>query len=215
MRRVSWVFGFIFMAVALVACSGGREKATTRQEPYALPDVKCSLDPRKLGEVEKIRDFGNGRGCGVRNAWRVYSLQGVQMNQPVVLNCATVNAFAHWIANSMQPQAEKRFGKPVVKLDVPSAYSCRSRNNIRGARLSEHAHGNAIDVSVFHLQDGRRVDVAQGWFGSRKEKKFIGSVRSGACGLFKTVLGPGADRYHKDHLHFDLQQHRRGSSYCR
>ncbi len=215
MRRVSYFLGCVVMAAALVACSGGREKSTTRQATRDLPEVKCSMDPRRLGEVEKIRDFGNGRGCGVRNAWRVYSLQGVQMNQPIVLNCAAVNAFAIWIANSMQPEAEKRFGETVVKLDIPSAYSCRTRNNVRGARLSEHAQGNAVDVSVFRLRDGRKVEVEQGWFGSRKEKKFIANIRSDACGLFKTVLGPGTDRYHKNHLHFDLQHHRSGGVYCK
>ncbi|MCA0434282.1 MAG: extensin family protein [Proteobacteria bacterium] len=203
------------MAIALVACSGGREKSTTRYQPPAIPEVKCSIDPRRLGEVEKIRDFGNGRGCGVRNAWRVYSLQGVKMSQPVVLNCAMVNAFATWIANTMQPAAEDRFGEAVTSLDVPSAYACRPRNNVRGAKLSEHGHGNAVDVSVFRLQSGRKVEVEQGWFGSRKERRFLASVREDACGLFKTVLGPGSDRYHKNHLHFDLQRHRNGGSYCR
>jgi hypothetical protein len=35
-------------------------------------------------------------------------------------------------------------------------------------------------------------------------------VRQAACGWFTTVLGPGSDEAHHDHLHVDIQQH--GSS---
>ena len=214
MRRVGFVLGSLAMAAALVACSGGKDKPRTDGSGLPAGEVRCTVDPRSLGEVEKIQDFGDGRGCGVRNAWRVHSLHGVRMNQPVVLNCAVINTFASWISQSLQPNAERRFGEQVVKLDIPSAYACRTRNNIRGARLSEHALGNAVDVSAFTLESGEKIVVEQGWFGSRRVKKFIAALRRDACGPFKTVLGPGADRHHKDHLHFDLQWHRRGGSYC-
>ena len=35
-----------------------------------------------------------------------------------------------------------------------------------------------------------------------------------ACGPFGTVLGPEANRFHRDHFHFDTARYRSGS-YCR
>ncbi|HKD27934.1 MAG TPA: extensin family protein [Xanthobacteraceae bacterium] len=35
----------------------------------------------------------------------------------------------------------------------------------------------------------------------------VDAVRSAACGWFTTVLSPGADAAHTDHLHVDMAQH--------
>jgi hypothetical protein len=45
------------------------------------------------------------------------------------------------------------------------------------------------------------------------EIAFLKSVRGDACGIFGTVLGPGADEAHKSHLHLDVKE-RRGASFC-
>lgn len=200
-------------ALTLVACSSGRDKPSRSTTP--IPEQACRVDPRKLGDVEKIEDFGNGRGCGVRNAWRVHSLQGVEMSEPAIMNCAMVNSLAWWIQKSMQPTAQRRLGERVVKLSIPSHYACRNRNNSRRGKLSEHGHGNAIDISAFHLESGEKLIVEQGFFAGRSNKKFLQSIRADACGPFRTVLGPGSNKYHDDHLHFDLQRHRNGGAYCR
>lgn len=216
MRHLASVAGLALLAAALVACSGGREKPkSSYRKEAAIPAVACARDPREFADAEKINDFGNGRGCGVRNAWRLRSVNGVKLSQPLVINCAVANTFAQWIEDSVQPAAESRFGERVTGLTVPAGYACRSRNSVRGAKLSEHAHGNAVDVSGFTLESGEHVSVEQGWFAGRKTRKFLARVRADACGPFKTVLGPGSDRHHDDHLHLDLQRHRSGGSYCR
>ena len=87
------------------------------------------------------------------------------------------------------------------------SYSCRSRNSQRGARLSEHAFGNAVDVMAFRFADGREVSVVRGWRGAPEEQEFLREVFVGACGYFNTVLGPGADVFHHDHFHLDLARH--------
>lgn len=214
MRPFVLVAGSVLLALALVACSSGREKTRPQRPDSSLPPVSCAADPRSFAEAEKVRDFGNGRGCGVRNAWRLYSVNGVQLSQPIVVNCAVANTLSTWITDVMQPAAERRFGERVTKLTVPAGYACRTRNNVRGAKLSEHGHGNAIDISGFELEGGDHISVEQGWFAARKTRKFLANVREGACGPFTTVLGPGSP-YHDDHLHFDLQRHRSGGSYCR
>ncbi len=216
MRRFVSVLGCALLAVALVACSGGREKTRpSKQSQTDLPPVACAVDPREFADAEKVDDFGNGRGCGVRNAWRLYAINGVRLSQPLVVNCAVANTMSHWIDEVLQPAAERRLGERVVGLTVPAGYACRTRNSVRGATLSEHARGNAMDVSGFKFESGDHVSVEQGWFAGRQTRKFLAEVRAGGCGPFKTVLGPGADRHHKDHFHFDLQRHRSGGAYCR
>ena len=215
MRFLVSVVGLFVLALAVVGCSGGREKPTpAREQNESVSYSACSKDPREFAEAEKVRDFGSDRGCGVRNAWRLFSVNGVRLSQPTIVNCATANSLSIWITKVMQPAAERRYGERVTAITVPDGYSCRTRNNVRGAKLSEHAHGNAIDISGFTLEGGERVTVEQGWFGKRKAKKFLAVIRSGGCGPFKTVLGPGV-AYHDDHLHFDMQRHRSGGTYCR
>lgn len=57
-----------------------------------------------------------------------------------------------------------------------------------------------------------QVSVLKGW-GSETHGKTPVSKRKGACGTFNTVLGPGSDRFHRDHLHFDTARGR--GPYCR
>ena len=81
--------------------------------------------------------------------------------------------------------------------------------------MSEHGYGNAIDISGFTLDSGRKVTVLDGWRGSRDERRFLEQVHGEACGEFHTVLGPKADQAHRNHFHLDLQNRRNGSTYCR
>ena len=97
---------------------------------------------------------------------------------------------------------------------MAASYACRGRNNARGAKMSEHGFGNAIDISAFTLESGRKVSVLADWNGDRDAKKFLRQVRGEACGEFATVLGPGSDAHHRDHIHLDLQNRRSGNAYC-
>ncbi len=214
MRNNILVPALLALCVVLTACSSKKEKAR-RDDPPVSRAAYCPSDLTKFAYARKISDFGNARSCHVRNAWEVRKIAGVALNQDSTLNCQTVHTTALWLQDVVQPAAEDWFGEKVVKIEVPSAYSCRSRNSQRGAKLSEHARGNAIDVSAFILESGERVSVLSDWNGSRKKEKFLRQVRQEACGRFKTVLGPGSDSHHKDHFHFDLQAHRSGGAYCR
>jgi hypothetical protein len=39
-------------------------------------------------------------------------------------------------------------------------------------------------------------------------------VRQGSCTVFRTVLGPGSDAAHGDHLHLDMRVRKRDYSIC-
>jgi hypothetical protein len=82
------------------------------------------------------------------------------------------------------------------------------------ARISEHAFGNALDVAAFTLADGRKIVVKSGWHGAPEEQGFLRDVQGGACELFNTVLAPGSNVYHYDHIHVDLMRRRDGHRAC-
>ena len=114
----------------------------------------------------------------------------------------------------MQPAAHKWFGQPVAEIKQISAYSCRGMNGQVGARISEHAFGNALDIAAFVLADGKRVTIKGGWQGSAEEQGFLRDVQAAACDQFTTVLAPGSNRYHYDHIHVDLMRRASGRRIC-
>jgi len=92
-------------------------------------------------------------------------------------------------------------------------YSCRPRNNQRGAKISEHGRGRAIDIGAFTLKNGVSFSVLRDWNRSKWSDE-LSKMHRAACGPFGTVLGPRANKYHQDHFHFDTARYRSGS-YCK
>lgn len=150
--------------------------------------------------------------CGIDKPVRVTAVSGVALRQAPTIDCTTARALNDWVRNGVIP-AVGRKGGGVARLNVIAHYSCRTRNSQKGARLSEHALGHAVDVAGVTLRDGTTLTVEDHWRSSRFGK-VIRAMHSSACGTFGTVLGPSADRYHQDHLHVDTARYR-GGAYCR
>jgi len=98
------------------------------------------------------------------------------------------------------------FGARVVEIKQISAYSCRGMNGNSHAHISEHAFGNALDIAAFTLADGRQITVKDGWHGMPQEQGFLRDIEAAACQQFSTVLAPGSNVYHYDHIHVDLMR---------
>jgi hypothetical protein len=131
----------------------------------------------------------------------------VGLKSKVTLACPIIPRIDTWLDEIVRPAAEMYFGVPLADIKAGS-YSCRPRNNQRGAKLSEHSFGNALDVMGFVLADGREVSVVKGWRGrDPAEQEFLREAFVGACRYFTTVLGPGSDAFHYDHFHIDLARH--------
>src|SRR2546421_5765468 len=128
------------------------------------------------------------------------------MRPAATLACPIVSALDRWLADTVQPSAMRWFGARVVEIKQISAYSCRGMNGNSHAHISEHAFGNALDIAAFVLADGRRITVKDGWRGMPEEQGFLRDVQSGACVHFTTVLAPGSNVYHYDHIHVDLMR---------
>jgi hypothetical protein len=130
----------------------------------------------------------------------------VAVRPAATLACPIVSALDHWIADSVQPAAMRWFGARVVEIKQISAYSCRGMNGDSHAHISEHAFGNALDIAAFTLADGRQITVKDGWHGMPQEQGFLRDIEAAACQQFSTVLAPGSNVYHYDHIHVDLMR---------
>lgn len=140
------------------------------------------------------------------SAPQVASVGPVALKPAATLACPIVSALDRWISESVQPAAMRWFGQPVVEIKQISAYSCRGMNGDPGAHISEHAFGNALDVAAFTLADGRRIVVETSWRGAPEEQGFLRDVQGAACQQFTTVLAPGSNKYHYNHIHVDLMR---------
>lgn len=157
--------------------------------------------------------------CGLTEPFMVGALAGdsVQLDSVATLDCPMVAALDEWVAKVVQPVAQARFGQSVAQIDTMGAYSCRGMNGQAGAKISEHAFGNALDVGGFRLADGRRITVVHDWTrGDDQTQAFLRDVHAGACESFTTVLGPGSNAFHYNHIHVDLATHGAGGRhYCK
>jgi len=138
----------------------------------------------------------------------------VSMKPTATLACPIVSALDRWLSDSVQPAAMRWFGMRVVEIRQISAYSCRGMNGNPHAHISEHAFGNALDISAFTLADGRRITVKGGWRGMPEEQGFLRDVQGAACQQFNTVLAPGSNRHHEDHIHVDLMRRSSRRTIC-
>ena len=138
----------------------------------------------------------------------------VEVKPVATLACPLVSALDQWIATAVQPAALRWFHQPVVEIKQISAYSCRGMNGNPNAHISEHAFGNALDIASFVLADGHKVTVQYGWRGSPEEQAFLHDVQLAACNEFTTVLAPGANIYHYNHIHVDLMRRYSGRRIC-
>jgi hypothetical protein len=130
----------------------------------------------------------------------------VAVKPVATLACPIVSVLDHWLAESVQPAAQRWFGARVVEIKQISAYSCRGMNGNSHAHISEHAFGNALDIAGFTLADGRYISVEHGWKGVPEEQGFLHDVQATACRQFTTVLAPGSNVYHYNHIHVDLMR---------
>ncbi len=179
-----------------------KEERKKKREKASLKGSVCGVAAIKGKEMSPIKSKVGG--CGVENPVAVISLAGVRLSQTVTVDCSIAKALNQWVDEVAQPA----FDGKLVEMQIAAHYICRSRNNIKGAKISEHGKGRAIDISAFILSNGKVLTVAQNY------NKLLRRIYKAGCGYFKTTLGPGSDGYHEDHFHFDTSA-RKGGAYCR
>jgi hypothetical protein len=220
MRRVKLALIALSLAGAAGLAGCGKFQKAQRAPWRDKAEAAClSSGQVQLSSYVSLRGKAiDGPGtCGMQQPLKVTALQNgsVSLKSPALLACPVVATTDQWFAEVVQPAAMNIFGAQVIEIRAGS-YSCRAMNNgTRTTRTSEHAFGNAVDVFSFRLNDNRVVTVKEGWRGSPEEQNFLREVFVGACTYFGTVLGPGADPMHYDHIHIDLARHAKGRHICK
>jgi hypothetical protein len=187
----------------------GRSRAAPpAEDPYA-PSQGSYNPPRYQPPQRALPSLGPMRGPNATTA-----MMPATLTPTATLACPLVSALDRWIGQGVQPAAMRWFGSPVVTIKQISAYSCREMVGAGGHYMSEHAYGNALDVAGFTLADGRSITVKDGWHGSPEEQGFLHDVQLYACETFTTVLAPGYNVYHYNHIHVDLMQRASGRHPC-
>jgi hypothetical protein len=227
MRVLSWLLSLSFL-IALAGCGsgGGTPPPRHRVEPprdlntptrgvihpqlLALADQpsRCfALLERASGlSVTREPDVQEGPLCGKINTVTIRQ-SPVTFAARTQVTCPMAAGLLLWQRDALIPLARKHLGVTVAKIETFGTYACRTRNNQPGARISEHARANAIDISGFVLADGRRISIKDAWNGSdAAARAFVRDTFWSGCRYFSVVLGPNSDAFHQDHLHFDLSR---------
>ena len=176
--------------------------------PATAPRERYSAPYPERQETPPLPPLGPARGNSVM------AVGPVAVKPTATLACPIVSVLDRWLADSVQPAAQRWFGSRVAEIKQISAYSCRGMNGNPHAHISEHAFGNALDIAAFTLADGRRITVKDGWRGMPEEQGFLRDVQASACQQFNTVLAPGSNRHHYDHIHVDLMRRSSGRVIC-
>ena len=199
---------------------GIRDPIARGESALALPgsEVACRTQLKRLGVVFQEREpINDGGVCRIDHPLTVsgFSSGRIKLKPSATLNCQMTLAFARWVKGDLSPSTRLRYLSGINTIYQASSYSCRTMSNQRGRAMSEHSKGNALDIARITLNSGRDIKVQKPGLFAFRQRGLLNTVRSDACDYFTTVLGPGYDRFHRDHFHFDLMQRRSGHRACR
>jgi hypothetical protein len=215
-----WGIAFLALA-ALTACI---PRADERRAPprsvtppaadRGSPDtLQCHIElARERIRFRALPDQRFAGGCSALGAVQLTDF-GIPATGLRAMTCPLARQFARWGRESVQTAADQWLRGRIVRIETFGTYACRTRNSRPGARLSEHAFANAVDVSAFVLADGRRISVEHGWRGEdERVRRFLRAIHQSGCRRFSVGLSPDSDADHYNHMHFDMG---RSGPYCR
>jgi len=209
----------LLLALLVTACGGRSDRETVRRDngAFGAELSRQCLASLKAAEVRftPLPNQNFAGGCRTIDTIKLMSFSPEATNLGP-MTCPLAANFAAWAKHAVRPAAQAYLGSEVVRIETMGTYNCRNVNGGRSGKLSEHAFGNAVDISAFILRDGRRVSVLNGWNGRSDERAFLRRLHQSACKRFGTVLGPDYNSAHANHFHFDMAQSMKdGSAYCR
>jgi len=198
-------------SILLVALMCLAEPVAAQYALSPLPPATLTACESELSHLAQFQVLPSIAGSGDCAAIDVVLLQGVIVSDkvkvavapPATLRCAMATQMARWIREDVVPATQTIAGGSLRRVDELGSYDCRTQNHIVGARLSEHGRANAFDVGAFRVADGRVLTLTD----VKVVKAWRDLLRASACKRFTTVLGPGSDPYHEEHIHLDLAEH--------
>ena len=192
----------------------GEEKAAV-EKPAPQPPSACRLAlTDEIAIAPSLPPIIGPGACGGEDIVRLEAVvlrdkTRVPLKPAATLRCPMATAIAEWVRGEVAAIASEG-GTSVSELDNFDSFDCRGRNRVAGARMSEHGRANALDVRGVKFANGQFLSFTDRTVARATREKFLAS----ACARFTTVLGPGSDGYHEDHVHLDLAERRSGYRIC-
>ncbi|MCZ7851454.1 extensin family protein [Agrobacterium salinitolerans] len=187
------------------------------EDPAALQACLGALKDigAEFKQLEPIRDAEPG--CGIEAPVELsVVLPGIKLEPSGTMRCETALALSRWAKEMMLPAAALAMPeKKVRSIANASTYICRNRNSAENGKISEHAKGNAVDISTIAFDKGEPLVMKPRGEDGTPEGAFQRTITAAACLFFRTVLSPGSDATHQDHLHLDVLERKGGYLYCR
>ena len=185
------------------------------EQAASPPPSACRLAlSDAIAIAPSIPDIKGPGDCGGEDLVRLEAVvlpdkRRVSVKPAAVLRCTMAAAIADWIRTDMTPLAAG-LGSVISDLDNFDSFECRGRNRVVGAKLSEHGRANALDVRALKLANGQSISLTDRTVSREVRENVLHSV----CARFSTVLGPGSDGYHEDHIHLDLMERHNNYKIC-
>jgi hypothetical protein len=189
--------------------------ATEKAEPAPPPPSACRLALTEAIAIAPSIPAIKGPGsCGGDDLVRLEAVvladkKQVAVKPAAILRCIMAAAIADWVRSDMAPFAQS-LGTTLADLDNFDSFECRGRNRVSGAKMSEHGRANALDLRGLKFANGQSLSLTDRSVAREQREAVLHSV----CARFTTVLGPGSDWYHEDHIHLDLAERRGGYRIC-
>lgn len=167
-----------------------------------------------LAVVQLLPPIVGPGACGATDLVQVEAVvladkSRIEVVPAATIRCTLAEAIVHWVRDEVVPAA-RELGTALRGLENYDSFDCRGRNRVAGAKISEHGRANALDIKAVRLADGRTMPLTD----FSVPKPFRERLRASACERFTTVLGPGSDGYHENHVHVDLAERRNGYRLC-
>jgi hypothetical protein len=186
------------------------------EEPEAPPSPSaCRLRlTEELAIAPSLPPLTGPGECSVDDVVRLEAIvladkRRVTVTPPATVRCTFAEAIVHWVREDVTV-AVRSLKATLRSIDNFDSYECRGRNRVSGAKLSEHGKANALDIRSLVLSNGTRLELTD----PQVSKEFRETLRKSTCARFSTVLGPGSDGYHENHVHVDLAERRGGYRMC-
>ena len=186
-------------------------------KPAPTIDQACLDRLRAAGiefEVVTLPPVANP-GCVIETPVRLKAIKlpprwrtSIGLPEEPTLSCQFGERFGHWLRDLVAPLIAGELAVELKSVHTGPGYECRNRNRAETGKISAHASGLAADIASFELANGRTLAIKPN--GDEHLRATVDAIRVAACGWFTTVLGPGSDAAHADHMHVDILQH--GSS---
>jgi hypothetical protein len=179
--------------------------------PQCLADLKAAnVEFVDLKTVTKD-------GCTVEGAIELDGVASpfgkVALPARPIMSCLFARHFTAWLRDVAAPLSLAYTGAKLAAIETGPGFVCRTRYNRPDEKVSEHARGDAIDVTAFRFDNGRSLTVKEGSASQAIDGALMSALRTTACGYFTTVLGPGSNDAHKEHFHFDYGLHGQTANY--